>query len=63
MIAKNAEKPGYLFGKTDSEESEGEENEILEIKHSEDKTEEVGMEISTEKLIQLQNKQQKYTHI
>ena len=61
--SKNAEKPGYLFGKPDSEESEGEENEILEIKHSEDKTEEVGIEISTEKLVRLQNEQQKYTHI
>ena len=60
---KNAEKPGYLFGKPDSEELEGEKNEILEIKHFKDETEEVGIEISTEKLIQLQNEQQQYTHI
>ena len=49
--SKNAEKPGYLFGKPDTEELESEENEIIEIKHSEDKTEEVGIEISTEKLV------------
>ena len=61
--SKNAEKPGYLFGKPDSEELEGEENEILEIKHSEDETKEVGIEMSTEKLVRLQNEQQQYTHI
>ena len=60
--SKNTEKPGYLFGKPDSEELEGEENEILEIKHTEDETEEIGIEISTEKLVQLQNEQQ-YMHI
>ena len=61
--SKNAEKPGYLVGKPDSEELEGEENEILEIKHSEDETKEVGIEISTEKLVRLQNEQQQYAHI
>ena len=55
--SKNAEKPGYLFGKPDSEELEG------EIKHSEDETEDVGIEISTEKLVRLQNEQQQYAHI
>ena len=40
-----------------------EENEILEIKHSEDEIEEVGIEISTEKLVRLLNEQQQYTHI
>ena len=62
--SKNAEKPGHLFGKPDSEElEESKENEILEIKHSEDEIEEVGIEISTEKLVRLQNEQQQYTHI
>ena len=62
--SKDAEKPGHLFGKPDSEELEdSKENEILEIKHSEDEIEEVGIEISTEKLVRLQNEQQQYTHI
>ena len=38
-------------------------HEILEIKHSEDETEEVGIKISIEKLIWLQHEQQQYTHI
>ena len=62
--SKNAEKTGHLFGKPDSEElEESEENEVLEIKHSEDEIKEVGIEISIEKLIRLQNEQQQYTHI
>ena len=62
---KTAEKPGYLFGKPDSEALEDDENEILKIRHSEEKKEEVGVEISisTEKLVRLQNEQQKYMHI
>ena len=44
------EKPGHLFGKPDCGElDEGEEHEILEIKHSEDETKEVGIKISIEK--------------
>ena len=42
---------------------EGEEHEILEIKHSEDETKEVRINISIEKLIRLQYEQQQYTHI
>ena len=62
--SKNAEKPGHHFGKPDNEElEESKENEILEIKHSEDEIEEVGIEISTEKFVRLQNEQQQYTHI
>ena len=48
---------GYLFGKPDSEGLESEENEILEIKHSENIIEEAGIEVSIEKLIQWQDEQ------
>ena len=61
--SKKAEKPGHLFGKPDSEGLGSEENEILEIKHSENIIEEAGIEVSIEKLIQLQDEQRKYMHI
>ena len=62
--SKSTEKPGHLFGKPDNEElEESEENEVFEIKHSEDEIEEVGIEISIEKLVWSQNEQQQYTHI
>ena len=61
---KDVEKPDHLFGKPDCGElDEGEEHEILEIKHSEDETEEVGIKISIEKLVWLQYEQQQYMHI
>ena len=61
---KDAEKPGHRFGKPDCRElDEGEEHEVLEIKHSKDETEEVEIKISIEKLIQLQYEQQQYARI
>ena len=63
---KEPEKPGYLFGKLDPEETDQEEEcKILEITHSgeADEPESIQLKVTTKELIDMQRIQQKYMHI